>query len=65
MAVAILAWVMVTVGWCIPGRPHRWARVLMAERRAGRAVMACYCPKCAPMGALHVEGEECCFNNLT
>ena len=32
----IIALIMVNIAWCIPGPPHRWARRLKAERKAGQ-----------------------------
>lgn len=31
----LFARIFVAVAWCIPGRPHRWAVRLLAERKAG------------------------------
>ena len=31
----IISRIIVNVAWCIPFAPHRWARRLKAERKAG------------------------------
>ena len=36
----LLAHIVVRIAWIIPGASHRWARQLMAERRAGKAAVA-------------------------
>ena len=45
--ITVLAHIMVWVLWCIPGRAHRHARRLMAERKAAR---------CDPPGVCFTHG---------
>lgn len=33
---------IVVIAWCIPGPPHRWARRLLAERKAAKESCAKY-----------------------
>jgi hypothetical protein len=35
----IIAWIVINTAWFIPGPPHRWARQLMAECKAGREAL--------------------------
>jgi hypothetical protein len=37
--VRVLSRIFVSIAWCIPGASHRWAKRLMAERKA--AMDAC------------------------